>query len=449
MSHQLPHFIQETIPSELQINWDELAASHVSNPVTSIRVNPLKNYLPEPNLDKVAWCEHGYYLPHRPSFTADPCFHAGGYYVQEASSMFLDCVLKSTLDLTQPLRILDLCASPGGKSTLVASLLPKDSLLISNETIQGRVSALNENAVKWGSLQHHVTNNDAADWGKIENYVDVLLVDAPCSGSGLFRKMPEYMDDITPNHIQLCASRQKKILQESYPCLSKNGILVYMTCSFSRDENEDIVDYLLSHFELETCPIKLHDEWGVVETESDKHRGFGYRFFPHLLKGEGFFLACFRKKDGEEKKALHPIRIKPTPLPLSEYFQSPKQITTITLKDQTIAVPENLLADYHYLQGKIKWIKKGIMLGKWINKELIPDHELAMCNNLNQQIQQISLTLDQAILYLKREPFLPETTSKGWTLVTYKSIPLGWIKHLGNRINNYYPQNYRILSKNI
>lgn len=266
--------------------------------------SPANLNLSEAITRKVPWATHGYYLSKRPSFTLDPLFHAGTYYVQEASSMFLEQALRQTTDLSQPLRVLDLCAAPGGKSTLVQSLIAENSLLVSNEVIKSRASVLEENCTKWGAANIIVTNNDPIVFQRLENYFDVIIIDAPCSGSGLFRKDAQAISEWSENNVQLCSQRQQRILADSYPALKKDGILLYSTCSYSEEENEGILDWMLDSFAVSSLQLAMYgegdnEEWGIIETVSKKHAAFGYRFFPDKIAGEGFFIACFRKLYGD------------------------------------------------------------------------------------------------------------------------------------------------------
>ena len=201
------------------------------------------------------WCEYGFYLNERPVFTFDPLLHAGAYYVQEASSMFLYEVLKQTCDDTNK-KVLDLCAAPGGKSSLMSSYF-KNSLLVSNEAIKQRANILYENLTKWGSANVIITNNDAADFKRLENYFDVIVVDAPCSGSGLFRKDAEAINEWSIKNVELCNQRQQRILADVYPALKQDGILIYSTCSYSKEEDEDISDWLKNNFNVDSLQLKL------------------------------------------------------------------------------------------------------------------------------------------------------------------------------------------------
>ena len=190
------------------IEKDFVAVHESGEQITSIRINPAKAFDPYEHFtiqDKVPWCTNGFYLNERPSFTIDPLFHAGAYYVQEASSMFLEEVIRQTCDLTKPLRVLDLCAAPGGKSTLLQSIISEESLLVSNEVIKARVNILTENITKWGAANVVVTNNDAKDFQRLKNFFDVIVVDAPCSGSGLFRKDNSAVNEWSENSVVMCS----------------------------------------------------------------------------------------------------------------------------------------------------------------------------------------------------------------------------------------------------
>jgi NOL1/NOP2/sun family putative RNA methylase len=259
----------------------------------------------EDNLaEAVAWSSNGYYLKSRPSFTLDPMFHAGAYYVQEASSMFLEEALKQAVDLTQPLKVLDLCAAPGGKSTLTQSVISNSSLLVSNEVIKARVNVLAENITKWGSANVIVTNNDPKDFQRLPGYFDVVIVDAPCSGSGLFRKDPKAVDEWSEQNVQLCNQRQQRILADVLPALKPGGVLIYSTCSYSPEENEDICDWLMDNYSFENTRFTLNEELGIVETTSPNNKAVGYRFYPDKVKGEGLFIAAFKKSDNAKSRSV-------------------------------------------------------------------------------------------------------------------------------------------------
>jgi len=447
---RIPAALLATIPDDCLGNPDSFVEGQASEPVVSIRLNPAKpvDVFSESSAEPVPWCIYGRYLKERPSFTADPFLHAGCYYVQEASSMFLEYALRQTVDFEQTLYMLDLCAAPGGKSTLMASLLNEDSLLVSNEVIQSRAAVLAENMSKWGRLNTWVSQSDPKHFGRLGSFFDVMAIDAPCSGSGLFRKIPSYLDEWSMDQVHLCAQRQKRILHDSYQALVQNGVLIYMTCSFSAQENEEIVDYILTQFDTESIDFSVPDEWGIVKTLSPEKQGTGFRFFPHLSKGEGFFLACFRKRDGHDRVLYSGGKTEAVNPAVMESFVNMDGKYLWEQKGLCFLLQSSHRALLNALTADIRLIKKGILAGKLIRGELIPDHELALFHQIRYP-KRISLHQAEALQYLKREELNVPESSPGWYLICYRQQVLGWIKHLGRRINNYYPPAYRILSKNI
>ncbi|MBK7762025.1 MAG: RNA methyltransferase [Bacteroidetes bacterium] len=448
MNLSLPNDLLNSFSETLEIDEQAFIESHQQAPVISVRLNPSKPSMAFENAEGVPWCSEGRYLTDRPNFTHDPLLHAGCYYVQEASSMFLSYALQQVVDFNKQLVALDACAAPGGKSTLLASLLNDESLLIANEVISSRASILTENLNKWGKMNTWVTQNDPKQFTSLSALFDIILVDAPCSGSGLFRKKPEFANDWNMDMVKLCAERQKRILHDLVPSLQQNGILVYMTCSFCESENEEMVDFILEKCHLTSVPLQIPAAWGIVETQSKNEQGYGYRFFPHLLKGEGFFLACFVKGEMNSSTGIieKPVTEKKYPsIALLEKYVNIENKISIQHNDYVMMIHS---AHEKYLQlfsSQLKLIKKGILAGKMIRDELLPDHELAMYGDIKPDIPFVELSLDDSIRYLKKESIHIENKTKGWLLVQYQNRNLGWIKNLGNRVNNYYPSNYRIL----
>ncbi|MCD7710974.1 MAG: RsmB/NOP family class I SAM-dependent RNA methyltransferase, partial [Porphyromonadaceae bacterium] len=274
------------------------AALHTA-PQVSLRLNPSKG-IPSPAYTPVPWCREGYYLDTRPAFTFDPLLHAGAYYVQEASSMFLDFLLRRLID--RPVRYLDLCAAPGGKSTLALSALPAGSLLICNEVVRTRTSILAENLMKWGGDNLIVTRNSAADFGALRHYFDVILVDAPCSGEGMFRKEEQAVTEWSPNQIACCTERQREILSDVWEALSPGGLLLYSTCTYNREENEEIGSFLARRFQAEPLWIETPSEWHISPSFDTALPA--YRFFPHRTRGEGLFMMALRKPGNLEEREI-------------------------------------------------------------------------------------------------------------------------------------------------
>lgn len=401
----------------------------------------------------VPWCKNGRYLAERPVFTADPVFHAGCYYVQEASSMFLEQVLQHASNLNEPLKVLDLCAAPGGKSTHIASLISPDSLLVSNEIIKTRVPVLADNLIKWGSANTFVSNNDSRDFKRLGAYFDVAVVDAPCSGSGMFRKDPDAINEWSESAVLLCSQRQQRILADVYPAIRENGVLIYSTCSYSKMENEDISDWLCDTFSMETVQIPLEKEWGIEETRSDKHQCYGYRFYPYKVKGEGFFIACFKKRESSpepQMKRAKEVRInQKTEEVISKWIKNPENTRMMEHHDELFAIHKQHEADLQHLQSNLYLKKSGVRIGKMMGKDIVPSHELAMSLITNNGIPKINLSREEAITYLKRDDLKISSDQIGWVLMCFEDQPLGWAKMLGNRINNYFPKELRIVNRKI
>ncbi len=431
--------------------------------VTSIRLNPSKPVNQFPNSQSltpnsqfpIPWTHQGFYLSQRPSFTFDPLFHAGCYYVQEASGMFLEQALKQTVDLSKPLKVLDLCAAPGGKSTHIQSLISKDSLLVSNETIRARANILKDNIIRWGSQNVMVTYNDPGDFSKLENYFDVIVIDAPCSGSGLIRREPDAIHEWSENNVKLCSHRQQRILANAWPALKKNGILIYSTCSFSKEEDEEIGDWIMEQLDPGSnrnisLQLAIGEFPGIVETRSEKG-AYGYRFFPDKIKGEGFYIACFGKRSGTEN-SLSRSTNKPASVSKKEAlivadWVTPGNIRYIKNQDTVYAWPEILFDPFVFLLNNLRVIYSGTLVGELVRDKLIPDHSIAMSGLVSDRVIHLELNYDQAIQYLQRKEFRLETKHKGWQLVTYAGYALGWVNVLSNRINNYYPKELRILKE--
>jgi 16S rRNA C967 or C1407 C5-methylase (RsmB/RsmF family)/NOL1/NOP2/fmu family ribosome biogenesis protein len=393
------------------------------------------------------WCGDGYVLNGRPPFVFDPLFHAGLYYVQEASSMFLHHAWRCLCADMERARVLDLCAAPGGKSTLLASQ-QETGLLVSNELIRTRVPVLYENIVKWGLPHLFVSNQDPKDFQALPGFFDAMLVDAPCSGSGLFRREPQAIREWSPANVTLCSQRQQRILADALPALREGGILFYATCSYSREEDEDICDWLLKDQEMESMQIPLPGSWGVVETLSSAQQAYGYRFYPHLLKGEGFFLAAFRKKKGirhwtTAAKKLTPVLANQESI-LRTWVSENWDLEFFQQQDACMAVPAACVQDLVDLSAACRLRKSGLRVGTFAHWDFNPDHELAMSVCLRSPVPLIALDLPDAIRYLRKDALGEIAPERGWNIVQYEGSSLGFAKGLPNRINNYYPSEWRI-----
>ncbi|MDR0872195.1 MAG: rRNA cytosine-C5-methyltransferase [Prevotellaceae bacterium] len=452
---------------------DFLQALQTESPV-SIRLN---DKVQSAMTDTVKWCETGFYLPERPLFTADPLFHAGAYYVQEASSMFVEQAVKQHIN--EPVRMLDLCAAPGGKSTHLSSLLPAGSLLVSNEIIRSRAYILAENLIKWGNANVVVTNNEPKDFSGLQSFFDAVLVDAPCSGEGMFRKDEGAIAEWSPDNVRKCAERQRDILTAVWSALKTDGILIYSTCTYNRAENEENVQWIIRELGAELLQIRIDEAWGI--TASD----FGYRFYPHKTRGEGFFLSVLRKTESPHC-GLDPVSFRhcgldpQTPAsfchcgldPQTHRKQGKKGIaghTSTALSNQTrndelknqlknpnnwtisidgnkiSALPKDRVEDIDYLRKRLNIMHAGIPLAEQKGKDFIPEAALALSKNIDLlQVNTFEADLPTALRFLQREAIETPDAPRGYLLIMYQGLPLGWVKNLGNRANNLYPNEWRI-----
>ena len=434
-------------------------------PPISLRLNPNKTDNTHSPIfaqtEAVAWCEQGVYLAQRPSFTLDPLLHAGAYYVQEASSMFVAQALLQTCELNQPLNVLDMCAAPGGKSTLLASLLSAESCLLANEIVRPRAHILAENLAKWGSIHTAVTCNDPAHFEPLANCFDVVLCDAPCSGEGMFRKTPEAMDEWSLAAMQGCATRQQRVLLNAANLVVQNGVLLYSTCTFNETENETQVAALLNNTDFDySCErLQLQPEWGIVESTRLLPNGktlYGYRFYPHRVRGEGLFMACLRRLDSPTHTPRRPKHLPEkvqviTPknaAHLEKWLLDPKQYVYILYRDEVFALTQNLWAQWKiWANSTLYWLNMGIKMGKLAGNDLIPAPDLALSCAISPQIPDWALSYEQAIQYLRRNEISTDPefkASKGWHTVSYQNRRLGWVKIIQDRVNNYYPKEWRI-----
>ena len=427
--------------------WDAYKKAFDEPQPVSIRVNPYK-YAPQHDISSfidsnVRWCEGGFYLKKRPSFTADPLFHAGTYYVQEASSMFLDRVIRSFVK--EPVVMLDLCAAPGGKSTLARTAIPEGSLLMCNEPMKQRANILSENIKKFGSPQVIVTNNFPADYRKSGLMFDVILTDVPCSGEGMFRKDEGAISEWSVQNVDNCRKKQREIVEDIWHCLKPGGILIYSTCTFNLGEDEDNVKWIADELGGEILTVDIHNDEGITGCLSPDFDIPVYRFIPGVTRGEGMFMAAIRKTDGEEMKnkkrkgkGIKSIKYDNSPLTDAfKYFEAGNKI---------VAVPDNMCGIYETACESLHILHAGVCIGERKGKDIIPDQSLALTTALREDaFPRAEVTREDALAYLSRETItLPADTPRGFVLLTYNKIPLGFVKNIGNRVNNLYPAEWKI-----
>ncbi len=445
--------MEELLPNE---EFPLFIESLKSPSPVSIRINPFKAKTSHfPNSLPIPWARHGYRLSQRPDFTNDPYFHAGAYYVQEASSTFLQWMLEQ-LSLPKGSICLDLCAAPGGKSTLLSSFLGSDGLLIANEVIKNRTQILKENMIKWGLGNTIVTQNDPAHFSGLEESFDLILADAPCSGEGMFRKDPVAIREWSAEQVKLCGLRQKRILEEAVPLLRPGGYLIYSTCTFNRTENDTIVSSLIQKHGLIGVRVPVNDEWGIEEDvlASNGKIGYAYRFFPHKVTGEGLFISLFQKPGALEhthmkwsKNFNHP-HIKPVSakqFPAVFSFAKDAGLDLFQVGNSYFAFPENFVSTFEIIADSLNIKYFGTELGELIRESWIPSHPLALSILPKERFERAEIDLETALNYLKKKEItLDQRIRKGWVLLHYDKLALGWCKNLGNRINNYYPKAWRV-----
>lgn len=414
-------------------------------PVVSIRRNAAKPFACNTG-EPVPWAAEGCYLSSRPLFTADPLFHAGCYYVQEASSMFLEQVVKQYVHA--PVRALDLCAAPGGKTTHLLSLLPEGSLLVSNEPVPQRAQVLAENVIKWGNPSAVVTRNEPADFAPFANFFDLVLVDAPCSGEGMFRKDPGAVEQWSLSNVAQCVTRQRSILADIWSSLRPGGLMVYSTCTFNSEENEECVKWIAEELCATPLPLEIGDGWGITGSLVGDELPV-YRFLPGYTKGEGLFLAVLRK-DGDaplaqprsERWQAAPAKLKPE---VEQWLVEPGSLDMLQSGDRIVATPREHTAVMLALQRKLRVLHFALPVAEVKNNKLLPLHQLAMSNRLRKDaFTVVELERGQALSYLHREALQFEQQPLGYLLLTYKGAPIGFAKNVGNRANNLYPAEWRI-----
>lgn len=424
---------------------DKLFRALEGEAVTSIRLNDkIEELTFDTDTAEVPWNEDGYYLSSRPQFTLDPLFHAGCYYVQEASSMFLLQVLEQYVHRDSV--VLDLCAAPGGKSTIISQYIGDEGLLISNEVIRQRVFILSENIQKWGNGNTVVTHNEPVVFGEcLPNLFDCVLVDAPCSGEGMFRKDPNAIGEWSVSNVRLCSERQCAIVRDVWDSLKPGGVLIYSTCTFNRKENEDNALWIAENLDADILAIAYDSAWGITEGHP------GYHFYPHKTRGEGLYICAFRKRGAclhsfrvpkNKQLALKPIEQESV---MRGWLRHPEHWTLRQQDRFVTAYPLKYKELIDYLTTQLICISYGVGVGEQRGKMVAPQHPLAMLKDFKvEAFPRVELSLEQALSFLRTETILLENVPTAIILVTYQNVPLGFVKSVGNRCNNMYPKEWRI-----
>lgn len=440
MHSTLPKSFVERVLSDEYLG-EPLLKALIETPPTAIRINPLKNNSVWSDSSPIPWSRNGLFLPERPSFTLDPHFHGGAYYPQEAGSQFIDRVLQQ-IQLPENPVLLDLCAAPGGKSSLILAHLNGNGLLISNEINKSRASILKENLNRWGAYNAVITSNEPEKFSSLHSTFDCVLIDAPCSGEGMFRKDEGARNEWSESNVLICTNRQRDIVASVWDSIKEDGYLIYSTCTFNRNENEDNIAWILNQFSCEVIRFE------GIEASADRNN-FGYYSLPNKLMTEGFYFCVLQKKSSEklqklkskQKSTLHVFKDEKL---ISNWIQSREETTLVQWQEYIFAIPKHHAVLIQHIHTNFHTIKLGTELGELSKKGLLPNQALANDMLLqSEQLSKVELTKEQALLYLKGETFHLEVNA-GYHLMCFEHTVLGWIKHLGNRFNNLYPKENRI-----
>ena len=426
---------------------DFFAALDSPSPV-SIRINHFKGKAQFALNDPVKWCDTGYYLDERPFFHLDPHWHGGAYYVQEASSMILDAVVKQLPRPSGDGIWVDLCAAPGGKTGILAKHLGPGDVLIANEVVSQRKSVLYENLVKGGYLNTFITGEKTSAFPG--DFADVILIDAPCAGEGMMRKEPEAARQWSDRLVQSCALLQKDIVSDAVKTLKPGGWLIYSTCSYSPDENIDNAVSFISRHPLENVNLNFNPGWNI--SEITKANVTGYQLYPHKVRGEGLFITVFQKKceklskynsSKKEKRIFHPLTE-----PLDQFVNDPSKYLSEKRGDEYFIIT----AEASNFASSIRvQLPRAELTGKFIEqkgKDFIPDHFLATSGIQGKIWGSVKLDEVQALDYLERKiPMVEKDNPTGWYVINFDGTLLGWMKNTAQGWKNYFPMHWRLRNR--
>ena len=422
----------------------------------SVRVNPFK-LSEKPEGTQVPWSRHGCILDQRPVFTLDPLFHGGAYYVQDSSSMFVGHIFRQlisgmTLPKSRPVRVLDLCAAPGGKTTDLAASLREmfgDSfLLVANEVMKARVGVLADNVVLWGDPNVVVTSADPKAFASLQGFFDVIVADVPCSGEGMFRKDEQAQDQWSEDNVALCEARQRRIVADVWPALSQNGLFIYSTCTFNARENDGNVRWISESLDAEL----LCADSSAVMMEGIIRTGCGYSLVPGHVPGEGQYCSALRKR-AEDVVSWAESRSSGKSARRSSDVQAPDSLKDLFKVDVTfrskggllIAVPSMIINEVRMLENCLQVVSAGCAAGMVKGRDFVPDADLALSLILKADaFPSVEVDKETALAYLHRDAILLKDVEKGYIIIKYDGVSLGFVKNIGNRCNNLHPQSRRI-----
>ena len=420
----------------------------------AIRLNPAKSGEEGvwSNGEEIAWSKNGRKLQERPSFTLDTAFHAGAYYVQEAASQFIDYII-SHEDL-QGKRVLDMCSAPGGKTTIYSTAVGEDGLVVANEYVRSRANILADNVRKWGMGNVLVTNNAPEHIAQFEGWFDVVAVDAPCSGEGMFRKEEVAREDWSEEAVKMCAARQLSIVREAWQSLKEGGLFIYSTCTFNEDEDEGLLQTFIEEvgdaFES-SQRVEIDEKWGIVCGEVGAFQTF--RFFPHKTDSEGLFVAVARKAEPTtqrtpkaRKKVMQEVD-KASRKELSRWLQEPDNYVFAMVADTIYAYRAEQFKAVQALSEGLTAIYSGVAMGQVFKGQLKPDWALSHYVGFERQAVAVEEADEaRALDYLRKKDIAVGDMQEGINLVTHKGRALGFAKRVGARCNNLYPNSLKIMN---
>ena len=428
--------------------WERLVdAITATEPSVAVRVNGARGVGVSDGARRVPWCGQGFYLVGRPAFTFDSDWHAGRYYVQDASSMFIAHVIRSLV--SGPVRYLDLCAAPGGKTTAAIQALLAGSLVVANEIVPPRARVLADNVIRWGNPCCVVTNNAPAQWGKFEGFFDVIAADVPCSGEGMMRKDDEAAAQWSPALVGQCAQRQREILADVWRALRPGGLLIYSTCTYNRQENEEIAGFIVNELGAESLEVPVDPSWNIHPAiGSDCHC---YRFMPHRVDGEGLFMAAFRKAGDAPRQD---IRVKEKKTKKCDeigknWLSNPDDYAIDQVGELFVAVPGQWSREVSALRASLNVLHAGVELATVMGRKTVPHASLALSMARKADAFPVcEVDYPAALRYLRGEAVMLDGP-RGYVLVAHEGAVLGFANNLGNRANNLYPKSQRILSTHL
>lgn len=438
---EFKRYLEEAIGSDKA----HIAFSAFNEPASvSIRLNPFKkiSFL---GGKQVVWSKYGLLLNERPIFTLDPHFHAGAYYVQDSSSMFVGEVFRRYIDkdkTASPCIVLDLCAAPGGKTTDLATSLREvygdNFLLVANEVVKQRATTLADNVAIWGDPNVIVTSADPSAFASLAGFFDVILADVPCSGEGMFRKDEQAQEQWSKSNVSLCQARQRRIVADVWPALKEDGLFIYSTCTFNRLENDDNVEWITRELGAEVLNVELPYE-GIIKTT------YGYSLVPGFVPGEGQYCSIM-KKLSPQKENHSKLKLCKTSPALKVYNKLFSEEVVLAQKgEMLVAQPARIASYINIVQQALQLLVSGCAVGNLKGKTLIPSADLALSIVLDEDaFPSADLTKEEALAYLHRDVIYLPDAPIGFLRVKYEGSALGFVKNLGSRCNNLHPQSRRI-----